>query len=139
MRIFLFFILSVSVAGCNRDKTIPEGIISQNEMRKIMWDLMRADAYVADFIMKDSTRMQNQKAESAILYEQIFNMHSTTQEAFMKSRDFYERRPDLLKVITDSLRSDERKVQQSQINQKPQVDTSFRKLKLNKKLDKTKQ
>ena len=135
MRIFLFFILFVSVAGCNRDKTIPKGILSQNEMRKIMWDLMRADAYVADFIMKDSTRKQNQKVESAILYEQIFSIHSTTQEAFIKSRDFYERRPDLLKVITDSLRSDERKVQQSRMNKTPQVDTSFRKMKLNKKLE----
>jgi|SRR5688572_24399917 len=135
MRIFLFFILFVSVAGCNRDKTIPKGILSQNEMRKIMWDLMRADAYVADFIMKDSTRKQDQKVESAILYEQIFSIHSTTQEAFIKSRDFYERRPDLLKVITDSLRSDERKVQQSRMNKTPQVDTSFRKMKLNKKLE----
>ena len=139
MRIFLFFIFPVFVAGCSRGKTIPKGIIAQNEMRKIMWDLMRADAYVADFIMKDSTRKQNQKSESAILYEQIFNIHSTTQEAFIKSRNFYESRPDLLKVITDSLRSDERKVQQSQINKKPQIDTSFRKMKLNKKLDKTKQ
>ena len=139
MRIFLFFILLVFVTGCTRDKKIPKGILSQNEMRKIMWDLMRADAYVADFIMKDSTRKQSQKTESAILYEQIFDMHSTTQEAFIKSRDFYEGRPDLLKVITDSLRSDERKIQQSQINKTPQIDTSFRKTKLNKKLDKTKQ
>ena len=137
MRIFIFLILSVFVSGCIRDKKIPKGIISQNEMRKIMWDLMRADAYVADFIMKDSTR--NRKTESAVLYEQIFSMHSTTQEAFIKSRDFYLRRPDLLKVITDSLRSDEKKVQQYQDYKKPQIDTTFRTMKLNKKLDKIKQ
>jgi hypothetical protein len=128
--------LSISAVGCIRDKKIPKGIISQNEMRKIMWDLMRADAYVSDFIMKDSTR--NQKAESAILYEQIFKMHSTTEEAFIKSRDFYLSRPDLLKVITDSLRSDEKKVQHYEDYKKPQPDTSFKKIKLNKKLEKTK-
>jgi len=105
-------------------------------MRKIMWDLMRADAYVSDFIMKDSTR--NQKEESVILYEQIFKLHSTTEEAFIKSRDFYLSRPDLLKVITDSLRSDERKVQTYPDPKKPQSDTSFKKIKLNKKLVKTK-
>ena len=136
MRIFLFIILSVFVAGCIRDKKIPKGILSQNEMRKIMWDLLRADAYVADFIMKDSTRKQDQKTESTILYDQVFNMHSTTRETFIKSRDFYESRPDLLKVITDSLRSDEKKVQQYQNYKKPQPDTSLRKIKLNKKLDK---
>jgi hypothetical protein len=96
-----------------------------------MWDLMRADAYVTDYVMKDSTR--NQKAESAILYEKIFAIHSTTQEAFKKSLAFYERRPDLLKAVTDSLRSDEKKVQQYQEEKKSQLDTTFRKMKLNKK------
>jgi hypothetical protein len=129
--------LSISAVGCIRDKKIPKGIISQNEMRKIMWDLMRADAYVSDFIMKDSTC--NQKTESAILYEQIFRMHSTTQEDFVKSRNFYISRPDLLKVITDSLRTDEKNVQHYQEYKKPQLDTSVRKIKLNKKLEKTKQ
>ena len=137
MRILLFFIISIVVFGCIRDNRIPKGIIPQNEMRKIMWDLMRADAYVSDFIMKDSTR--NKKTESAILYEQIFKMHSTTEKAFIKSRDFYSARPDLLKVITDSLRSDERKVQQYENYTKPQTDTSVKTIKLNKKLEKTKQ
>lgn len=135
MRISLFIILSVFVAGCISDKKIPKGILSQNEMRKIMWDLMRADAYVADFIMKDSTRDHDPKAESTILYDQVFNMHSTTRETFIKSRDFYESRPDLLKVITDSLRSDEKKVQQYQNYKKPQQDSGVKKIKLNKKLD----
>ena len=99
-------------------------------MRKIMWDLMRADAYVTDFLMKDSTR--NQKAESAILYEKIFDIHSTSQEAFKKSLAFYQSRPDLFKVISDSLRSDEKNVQQYD-EKRPQLDTTFRKMKLNKK------
>ncbi len=101
-------------------------------MRKIMWDLMRADAYVADFIMKDSTC--DRKAESAILYEKIFDIHSTTRETFKKSLAFYESRPDLLKVIADSLRSDENKTQQYPDQKKPQVDTTLRKMKFNKKL-----
>ena len=138
MRIFLFFILTIFFSGCVRSNKVPKGIISQNEMRKLMWDLMRADAYVSDFIMKDSTR--NPKTESVILYEQVFNIHSTTEETFKKSLAFYQSRPDLLKIITDSLRSDEKKAQQYQApDQKPQIDTPFRKMKLNKKLVKTTQ
>lgn len=99
-----------------------------------MWDLMRADAYIADFIMKDSTRDRN--TESAVLYEKVFAIHSTSQQAFNKSMDFYESRPDLLKIITDSLRSDEKKVQTYQDYKKPQqqTDTTAKKLKPNKKL-----
>ncbi len=101
-------------------------------MRKIMWDLMRADAYVSDFIMKDSTK--NQKAESAILYEKIFDIHSTTRETFKKSLVFYQNRPDLFKAISDSLRIDERNALESQDIKKPELDTTYRKMKLNKKL-----
>ena len=79
-------------------------------MRELMWDLMRADAYISEFVMKDSSR--NQKAESAMLYEQIFTIHSTTAEIFKRSLAFYQNRPDLLKAITDSLRSDEKKAQE---------------------------
>ena len=93
---------------------------------------MRVDAYVADFIMKDSTR--DQKAESAILYEKIFDIHATSRETFKKSLAFYESRPDLFKAISDSLRSDERKALEYQAEKKPEPDTTLRKIKLNKKL-----
>ena len=120
--LFFFFLLF----GCTEKPKVPKGIISQNEMRKLMWDLMRADAYVSDFVMKDTSR--NQKTESIILYEQIFNMHSTTREAFKKSLAFYEEHPDLLKTITDSLRADERKAQEQQnLTVKARPDSTIRK------------
>jgi len=118
--------------GCIQDKKIPKDVLPQNEMRKVMWDLMRADAYVSTFITKDSTK--NQKTESAILYEKIFDIHSTTQEAFKKSLAFYQDRPDLFKAISDSLRIDERKALEPQESKKPDLDTTYRKMKLNKKL-----
>ena len=132
MKFFLFIILIILTFGCIQDKKIPKDVLPQNEMRKIMWDLMRADAYVSTFIMKDSTK--NQKAESAILYEKIFDIHSTSRETFKKSLAFYESRPDLFKAISDSLRTDERKIQQYHDEKKPELDTTFRKMKLNKKL-----
>ena len=132
MRFFLFIILIISNFACIRDNKIPKDVIPQNQMRKIMWDLMRADAYVSAFIMKDSTK--NQKAESAILYEKIFDIHSTTRETFKKSLAFYESRPDLFKAISDSLRIDERKASEYQDVKKPELDTTYRKMKLNKKL-----
>jgi hypothetical protein len=132
MRFFLFISLIILAFGCIQDKKIPKDVLPQNEMRKIMWDLMRADAYVSTFIMKDSTK--NQKTESAILYEEIFDIHSTTQETFKKSLAFYQSRPDLFKAISDSLRIDERKALENQEVKKPELDTTYRKMKLNKKL-----
>ncbi len=132
MKFFLFIILIISNFACIRDNKVPKDVIPQNQMRKIMWDLMRADAYVSDFVMKDSTR--DKKTESAKLYEKIFDIHATSQEAFKKSLVFYQNRPDLFKVISDSLRADEKKSQQYPDEKKPQIDTTLRKMKLNKKL-----
>ena len=132
MRFFLFIILIILTFGCIQDKKIPKDVLPQNEMRKIMWDLMRADAYVSTFIMKDSTK--NQKTESAILYEKIFEIHATTQETFKKSLAFYQSRPDLFKAISDSLKVDEKRSQQYTDEKKVLADTAVRKIILNKKL-----
>ena len=132
MRFFLFINLIILTFGCIQDKKIPKDVLPQNEMRRVMWDLMRADAYVSTFIIKDSTK--NPKTESAILYEKIFDIHSTSQETFKKSLLFYQNRPDLFKAISDSLRSDERKALESEEVKKPELDTTYRKMKLNKKL-----
>ncbi|HET6721476.1 MAG TPA: DUF4296 domain-containing protein [Chitinophagaceae bacterium] len=138
MRILLFFILTIFFPACVRNNKIPKGIIAQNEMRKLMWDLMRADAYISDFVMKDSSR--NQKAESALLYEQVFTIHSTTADIFKRSLAYYQSRPDLLKVITDSLRSDEKKAQEYRPpDKKLQIDSTLRKIRLSKKPVKTQQ
>ena len=131
MRFFLFIILILTNFACIRDNKIPNDVIPQDQMRKIMWDLMRADAYVTDFIMKDSTR--DKKAESVKLYEKIFDIHSTSRETFKKSLAFYQGRPDLFKVISDSLRVDEKKSQQNPEERKLQLDTTIKKMKLNKK------
>ena len=131
MKFAPFIILVILLFGCIKDNKIPKDVIPQNQMRKIMWDLMRADAYVVDFVMKDSTC--DKKAESATLYEKIFDIHSTTGETFKKSLAFYQSRPDLFKAISDSLRIDEKKSQQYPEEKKPQIDTTFRKMKLDKK------
>ena len=132
MRFFLFIIITLNFA-CIKGNKIPKDVIPQNQMRKIMRDLMRADAYVTDFVMKDSTR--NQKEESTKLYERIFDIHATTLETFKKSLVFYQSRPDLFKAISDSLRVDEQRSQQYPAEKKSQIiDTTLRKMRFNKKL-----
>ena len=132
MRFFLFIIITLNFA-CIKGNKIPKDVIPQNQMRKIMRDLMRADAYVTDFVMKDSTR--NQKEESTKLYERIFDIHATTLETFKKSLVFYQSRPDLFKAISDSLRVDDQRSHQPTAETKSQIiDTTLRKMKFNKKL-----
>ena len=92
---FLFLIFSCS------HKTREKSILSENKMKEVMWDMIRADQYVSGYLVRDSTK--NKKDESVKLYEEIFHIHGITKEQFKKSLDYYSAQPDRLKPILDSL------------------------------------
>jgi hypothetical protein len=126
MKQLLFCFFVITSFGCVQKNKIPGDVLPQNKMRSIMWDLMVADAYISEYIQKDSTK--NAPAESLRLYEQVFRLHATDKEAFKKSLVFYQSRPDLLKVITDSLRNDEKRVMERQYGgSKPKPDSTVKK------------
>ncbi len=92
---FLFLIFSCS------HKTREKSILSENKMKEVMWDMIRADQYVSGYLVRDSTK--SKKDESVKLYEEIFHIHGITKEQFKKSLDYYSAQPDRLKPILDSL------------------------------------
>lgn len=112
---FIYFLLLLCIAGgCAQKNKIPAGILSQQKMRLVLWDMIRADEYANSFLTaNDSVSIDDQKA---VIYEQIFKLHSTKADIFKKSLTFYQSNPNLLKVVIDSLRSDERRVLQEQYN-----------------------
>lgn len=133
MKNYCFILFAFFLSSCLAKNDIPESVIPMNEMRKLVWDMMRADSYVSDFMLIDSTKTKKQ--ESLELYEKIFSLHKVDKEKFQKSLAFYQSRPDLLKTITDSLRVDEKNVMENQNKvKKPILDTSVNKMKLNKNL-----
>lgn len=123
MRLLILLIALFTMMGCRKRDKIPQGVLSQEQMRRIMWDLIRTDIFVSDFLSKDSTI--NRDESRLNLYLQVYRLHKTDKETFKKSMAFYQGRPDLLKVITDSLRVDERKANEEQLkNKNPQPDTA---------------
>jgi hypothetical protein len=70
-------------------------------MQKVMWDVLRADAFAFDFIKRDSTKKP--EAENVQLQQQIFLIHKVSKEAFYKSYNFYKVHPDLMQPILDSM------------------------------------
>src|SRR5262245_6896129 len=89
--------LLLSCAGNQKKQTY----LSENKMKEVMWDMIRADQYVGQYLLKDSTKMKID--ESVKLYDQIFKLHHTTREEFRRSFDYYSSRPDLFRPIIDSL------------------------------------
>ncbi len=70
-------------------------------MQSVLWDVMRADEFIIYQATKDSTF--NRRKESIELYKHVLDTHNITEEDFKKSMNFYQKRPDLLKIVLDSL------------------------------------
>lgn len=98
--ILRFTLFTIILFSCGK-KEKKTDVLSQNKMREVMWDMIRADQWVSDQLIKDSSK--NKKEESIKLYEEVFHLHGTTKDEFKKSLDYYSSRPDLFRPIIDSL------------------------------------
>ena len=102
MRIVAGLLCMLLVAACSQKDKIPSDVIGKEEMEKILWDMMLADQYSANYLVKDSARI-NVKIETLKLYEEVFRLHKVSRDAFRKSFQFYQGRPDITRTMFDSL------------------------------------
>ena len=98
----IFIVLFFLLTGCVYKSSIPPDVIPPDSMKQVMWDMIQADQFSKLYLSKDSAKT-NVKLETMKLYQEIFQIHHTTKEAFQKSYAFYMNRPDLTKTIFDSL------------------------------------
>jgi hypothetical protein len=99
MNRFLILVFFVCFS-CGSKTAVPKGIIPVAKMTDVMWDVLLADGIAGYRYPLDSLKRFD---TSVILYQQIAEAHNTNQQQLRKSLQFYESRPDLLKIIIDSL------------------------------------
>ncbi len=97
--LLIFFVIT----SCTKSTYVPPGIIKPSEMQSIFWDIIRGDMLAQEIVNKDSTK--NLKAESYIITEKIFSIHNINRAKFEESMAFYQKNPELIKIIFDSLNS----------------------------------
>jgi hypothetical protein len=96
--IILFFILLLP--SCKTKKA--DGVLPPEKMEAVLWDMMRADKFLADYVLnKDTTKKID--SESIQLYQQVLAIHQVTGKQFQKSFSYYKQHPDQLRGIMDSL------------------------------------
>jgi uncharacterized protein DUF4296 len=99
---FFSLLFFCSLISCANKESIPSGIIPKDEMQKILWDMIQADQFSKQYIIKDSAK-KNVGVETMKLYNEVFQVHHITKDEFQKSYQFYISRPDILKIVFDSL------------------------------------
>jgi hypothetical protein len=102
MKVIIFLLLvGFFFAFCSGKKRVPGNIISIETMHLVLWDVIKADEYIIYQSSKDSSLQK--EAETIKLYKRILNSYKITEEGFRKSLNYYQKNPDLLKIVLDSI------------------------------------
>lgn len=88
------------VVSCTDKDKIPAGVLPQEKMEKVLWDMIQAERYRETFV-RDSAK--DLKKETFTLYAQVFEIHDISKDEFIKSYKFYMSRPDIARTMFDSL------------------------------------
>ncbi len=96
-------LLLVLLTGCSYHKRVPSGVIPKDKMESILWDMVQADRFASGYILTKKDPFEEKKEEAALFYEKVFHLHGITREEFVKSYKYYLGRPDITKVLFDSI------------------------------------
>lgn len=96
-------LLIVLLVACTNKNKIPSDVLPREEMEKVMWDMIQADRFSSQFMERDSTLRKNIKIETLKQYERVFQLHKVTREEFVHSFKFYLSRPDINRVLFDTM------------------------------------
>ena len=91
--------ISILLVACSSGP-VPNDIIQPEKMKTIVFDLTKADNYVNNYVLKDSSLKS--KDQHIKMYEQVFLLHNITKNEFYKSLNYYQRHPDINKALFDS-------------------------------------
>lgn len=93
---------SLLIASCKSKDAVPGNVLPQDKMQAVLWDIMRADQFLSDYVLNKDTSLKK-ATESIKLYQQVLAINGVTKEKFERSFSFYKTHPLLLKVIMDSI------------------------------------
>jgi hypothetical protein len=102
MRVIIPALMTFLIFGCTNTNKVPEDILSKKKMEVVLWDIIQAERFNVLFQFKDSAS-KNILLERFKLYEQVFALHKVSKDDFVKSYKYYLSRPDMAKVIFDSI------------------------------------
>jgi hypothetical protein len=100
MKKFILIIFTLVLFFSCKDSP-PSGVIKQDKMKNVLWDVLRADALSNEIVKRDSGK--SIAGESAMLTKKVFLIHHITEDEFNKSYSYYSAHPDIMKAMLDSI------------------------------------
>ena len=97
--VFISIIICMGILACKRNAAndpLPVPV-----MKRILWDMMKADEWYLTASIKDSSLVKKQA--NLKMYQQIFAIHAVTKDQFYKSYHYYEAHPLEMRTLIDSV------------------------------------
>jgi len=117
-------LLAILLFGCIDKMKIPPDIIMRPKMEKILWEMTQADRFVSSYIQTRKDTLGRNKKEAVDVYDKVFNFNGITRQEFLTSYKFYLGRPDILKIMFDSISvRAERKKAEVYMHPKAKIDS----------------
>ena len=101
MRIIFLLAGLVLMNSCRSKSKLPADVLKPDKMRAVLWDVIKADVFTAEFIKKDSSK--NAASENLKLQQQIFAIHKISKADFYRSYDYYKAHTEIFKQVMDSM------------------------------------
>ena len=93
------------LSACSGKNDLPSGVLDRDKMENVMWDMIQADQYYREYLIRDSVGKNSQQIQQVRynLYDEVFKLHKITKSTFDRSYEYYTSRPKLMRDIFDSL------------------------------------
>lgn len=88
--------------GCGQKREVPAGVLPRVQMQAVLWDLMRADQFLMDYVFRKDSAL-DKLTESQRYYQYIFAQHKISKEQFEKSFSWYQDHPTIFRALLDSI------------------------------------
>jgi len=79
----------------------PRTILDLEKMQDVLTDVLLAEGFAENFLLLDTTKNRDEWLGQE--YSKVMAVHKISQDQFRASLDYYKNRPDLFKVIIDTV------------------------------------
>ena len=102
MKVGLILILFIGFISCTNKSKVPVDVITKEKMELVLWDMIKADRFEVQYILRDSL-LEQRETKRFETFELVFQLHDISSQEFIHSMKFYMSRPDITKVLLDTI------------------------------------
>lgn len=94
-------LLMFAIISCGSGDKVPKDVLDPRKMERVMTDILMAESFSESYLLLDTTKKRDEWFTGEL--NKVLAINHITQDQFRKSMDFYKSRPDIFKVIVDSI------------------------------------